>query len=208
LPDIREWSKQWYTSVPYVVPFDPALYRRTTALRRRLGYGTGYPLYIAAVGGTAVGHDLLELTAEAFEIVRKEQPDARMIMVTGPRLHPGQLPDIEGIEKVGYVPSLFEHLACADVAIVQGGLSTTMELTAARRPFIYFPLAHHWEQQHFVTHRLNHYKAGHRMDYAITDPLALAAAMMAARHQPSGFRAVPRHGAARAAKQLATVLVR
>jgi pimeloyl-ACP methyl ester carboxylesterase/UDP:flavonoid glycosyltransferase YjiC (YdhE family) len=208
LPNIREWSKQWFTSVPYVVPFDPTPYRRTAALRRRLGYGTGYPLYVAAVGGTAVGRDLLELTAEAFAIVRKEQPDARMVMVTGPRLHPGQLPDIEGIEKVGYVPSLFEHLACADVAIVQGGLSTTMELTAARRPFIYFPIARHWEQQHFVTHRLNHYNAGQRMDYAATDPPALATAMIEARHQPAAFRAVPRHGAARAAKQLATILVR
>ena len=62
-----------------------------------------------------------------------------MVMVTGPRLDPGVLPDVEGMEKRGYVDSLFEHLACADVAVVQGGLSTTMELTAARRPFVYFP---------------------------------------------------------------------
>ena len=84
-------------------------------------------LYLAAVGGTAVGRDLLELTAEAFALVRKEEPDARMVMVTGPRLDPGLLPDVEGMDKVGYVDSLFEHLACADLAVVQGGLSTTME---------------------------------------------------------------------------------
>ena len=154
--------------MPYVLPFDPSAYRRTAALRRKLGYGTGYPLYVAAVGGTAVGRDLLELTAEAFALLRKEEPDARMVMVSGPRLHPASLPDVEGMDKLGYVPSLFEHLACADVAVVQGGLSTTMELTAARRPFIYFPLADHWEQQHFVTHRLGHYGAGLRMDYSAT----------------------------------------
>ncbi|MCW2540137.1 MAG: alpha/beta fold hydrolase [Frankiales bacterium] len=208
LPGIREWSKQWYTSVPYVVPFDPVPYRRTNALRKRLGYGTGYPLYVAAVGGTSVGRDLLELTVEAFAIVRKDQPDARMVMVTGPRLHPTQLPDAEGIDKLGYVPSLFEHLACADVAIVQGGLSTTMELVAARRPFIYFPLAHHWEQQHFVTHRLNHYGAGLRMDFASTTPADLAASMIAAREKRPAFRPVARHGAQQAARQLATILVR
>jgi pimeloyl-ACP methyl ester carboxylesterase len=208
LPDIRDWSRKWYTSVPYVVPFDPTAYRRTSALRQRLGYGTGYPLYVAAVGGTAVGLDLLGLIAEAFAIVRKEQPDARMVMVTGPRLQPSELPEVEGMDKLGYVPSLFEHLACADVAVVQGGLSTTMELVAARRPFIYFPLARHWEQQHFVSHRLDHYRAGQRMDYASTDPPALAAALLAAGRQRPAYRAVPRGGASKAAGHLASILIR
>ena len=169
LPTVRDYTRRWFTSVPYVVPFDPGAYRRPARLRRQLGYGTDYPLYLAAVGGTAVGRDLLELTAEAFALVRKEEPDARMVMVTGPRLDPGLLPDVEGMEKRGYVDSLFEHLACADLSVVQGGLSTTMELTAARRPFVYFPLAHHWEQQHFVAHRLDHYGAGIRMDYDVHD---------------------------------------
>jgi UDP:flavonoid glycosyltransferase YjiC (YdhE family) len=208
LPTVRDWSREQFLSVPYVVPFDPRDYRRPAALRRRLGYGTGYPLYVAAVGGTAVGRSLLELTAEAFELVRKEQPDARMVMVTGPRLDPGLLPDVDGMEKLGYVPSLFEHLACADVAVVQGGLSTTMELVAARRPFIYFPLAHHWEQQHFVAHRLDHFGAGTRMDYARTTPPDLAAAMTAAGRRPPAYRGVRRGGERRAARHLAGTLVR
>jgi predicted glycosyltransferase/pimeloyl-ACP methyl ester carboxylesterase len=206
LPTVRDWTEQWFSTVPYVVPFDPGAYRRPQALRRRLGYGTGYPLYIAAVGGTAVGRSLLELTAEAFALVRKEQPDARMVMVTGPRLDPGLLPDVEGMEKRGYVDSLFEHLACADVAVVQGGLSTTMELTAARRPFIYFPLAHHWEQQHFVSHRLDHYGAGHRMDYRITSPRDLADALMSARRTRPAYRPIRRGGADKAAGLLASVV--
>ena len=120
LPRMREWSAQWFTSVPYVLPFDPAAYRRPASLRATLGYGSGFPLYIAAVGGTAVGRDLLNLTAEAFALVRKQQPDARMVMITGPRMHPSELPDIEGMDKRGYVPDLFQHLACADVAVVPG----------------------------------------------------------------------------------------
>ena len=182
-------------------------YRRPARLRRELGYGTGYPLYVAAVGGTAVGRDLLELTAEAFALVRKEEPDARMVMVTGPRLDPGLLPDVEGMEKRGYVDSLFQHLAAADVSVVQGGLSTTMELVAARRPFVYFPLAHHWEQQHFVAHRLDHYGAGVRMDYAATTPPALAGGDDdRTQHGRPSYRPVRRGGADKAAALLAGVL--
>jgi ATP-binding cassette subfamily B protein len=33
--------------------------------------------------------------------------------------------------------------------------------------------AQHWEQQHFVGHRLDHYRAGTRMDYAATCPVPL-----------------------------------
>ena len=82
-----------------------------------------------------------------------------------------------------------------------------MELVAARRPFVYFPLAHHWEQQHFVAHRLDHYGAGVRMDYASTNPRDLADAMMAARAVRPAYRPVRRGGADKAAALLADVLV-
>jgi UDP:flavonoid glycosyltransferase YjiC (YdhE family) len=208
LPDVRDWSSRNFSAVPYVVPFEPSAYRRTKALRTKLGYGTGYPLYVTAVGGTSVGRNMLELTAEAFASMRKEQPDARMVMVCGPRLDPAALPDVDGMEKIGYVPSLFEHLACADVAIVQGGLSTTMELVAARRPFVYFPLANHYEQQRFVSHRLDHYGAGVRMDYATTSPEQLAKAIRTAAVTKPNYRPVPKGGANRAGDLLLSLLRR
>jgi pimeloyl-ACP methyl ester carboxylesterase/UDP:flavonoid glycosyltransferase YjiC (YdhE family) len=209
LPGIREWSRRWFSSVPYVLPFDPDAYRDRTGLRRRLGYPDDQPLLVAAVGGTAVGTSLLELTCDAFVRLRKQVPDARLLLVTGPRIDPRLLPDAEGMDKRGYVPDLFEHLACADAAVVQGGLSTTMELVATGRPFIYFPLRRHWEQQHFVTHRLGHYRAGLRMDYAATTPDDLATAMRAALAQNGtgpGYRKVPRGGAGRAAARIAALL--
>ena len=132
-----------------------------------------------------------------------------MLLVTGPRIDPRRLPDIEGMDKRGYVPDLFQHLACADAAVVQGGLSTTMELVATGRPFIYFPLRRHWEQQHFVTHRLSHYLAGLRMDYTTATADDLATAMRAALAENStgaGYRKVPRGGAGRAAERIATLL--
>jgi pimeloyl-ACP methyl ester carboxylesterase/UDP:flavonoid glycosyltransferase YjiC (YdhE family) len=209
LPGIRSWSRRWFESVPYVLPFNPAAYRDRARLRRRLGYAQDQPLLVASVGGTAAGATLLELTAEAFARLRKQVPDARMVLVTGPRIDPRLLPDTEGMDKRGYVPDLFEHLACADAAVVQGGLSTTMELVGAGRPFIYFPLRRHWEQQHFVTHRLAHYRAGLRMDYATTSADDLAAAMRTALSHDAtrpGYRPVPRGGADRAAARIAALL--
>lgn len=207
LPRIREWTSKWFDTVPYVVPYDATAYRDPERLRRNLGYGTGYPLLAAAVGGTAVGRPLLTLVAEAFEVLRRREPAARMVMVTGPRIDPEQLPEVAGLVKRGYLDGAFAHLAAADVAVVQGGLSTTMELVAARRPFVYFPLAQHWEQQHFVGHRLDHYRAGTRMAYAETGPEALAEALLRTMGTAPAYRPVPTDGAVRAAERIAAVLL-
>jgi pimeloyl-ACP methyl ester carboxylesterase len=207
LPAIRDWSRTWFESVPYVVPFDPAAYRDAEATRTRLGYGTGYPLLFATVGGTAVGRDLLHRIAEGFSLLRRDLPKARLVMVTGPRIDPKELPDVEGLEKRGYVHDLHEHLACADAAVVQGGLSTTMELVALRRPFVYFPLRRHWEQQHHVTHRLDHYRAGIGLDYATTTPSDLAAAMRSALTLTPRYRPVPQGGARHAAHRIARLVL-
>jgi pimeloyl-ACP methyl ester carboxylesterase/UDP:flavonoid glycosyltransferase YjiC (YdhE family) len=206
LPGIREWTSRWFDTVPYVVPFDAGAYRDPAALRRDLGYEPGHPLLAVAVGGTAVGHGLLELVAEGFAHLRKEVTDARMVMVTGPRIDPHDVADVEGLTKHGFLDNAFAHLAAADAAVVQGGLSTTMELVAAGRPFLYFPLARHWEQQHFVTHRLDHYRAGTRMDFASTTPASLAAAMRTAMGRRPRYRAVPSDGAAVAGRRIARLL--
>ena len=46
------------------------------------------------------------------------------------------------------VPDLDRHLAACDLALVQGGLTTCMELAAAGTPFLYFPLRNHFEQNY------------------------------------------------------------
>ena len=66
---------------------------------------------------------------------------------------------------VGYVPDLYRHLAACDVAVVQGGLTTCMELTALDRPFLYVPLRHHFEQNFHVRRRLERYGAGTCLPY-------------------------------------------
>jgi hypothetical protein len=53
----------------------------------------------------------------------------------------------------------------------------TGQLTANRRPFLYFPLKHHFEQNFHVPHRLARYRAGRRMDYDDSPPEVIAAAI-------------------------------
>jgi UDP-N-acetylglucosamine:LPS N-acetylglucosamine transferase len=97
------------------------------------------------------------------------------VVVAGPRIDSDRLPHHPGITVRPYVHNLFEHLAAVDLGVVQGGLSTTMELTVTRRPFLYFPLKNHCEQVYHVSHWLDRYRAGRRLDYSSTSAEALAA---------------------------------
>jgi pimeloyl-ACP methyl ester carboxylesterase/UDP:flavonoid glycosyltransferase YjiC (YdhE family) len=208
LPKIQEWAREWFEAVGYVLPFDPSAYRDTAALRQRLGYAPDSPLVFAAVGGTAVGRSLLQRTAEAFALLQGRIPAARMVMVTGPRIDPAELPEVAGLEKHPYVHNLFEHLACCGAAVVQGGLSTTMELVATKRPFVYFPLRKHWEQMHHVAYRLDRYRGGTRLDFTSTTSETLAEGLEHALNQPVEYRDVPAGAARRAATRIASLLSR
>src|SRR5213075_3307067 len=141
------------------------------------GYRDDEKVCIVTVGGSAVGGDLLRRVITAFPEAKERVPDLRMIVVAGPRIDPESLPRHDGLEVRAYVHELYGHLAACDLAVVQGGLTTSMELTANRRPFLYFPLRHHFEQNFHVAHRLDRHRAGRRMDYASSDPDAIAAAI-------------------------------
>ena len=90
--------------------------------------------------------------------------------------------------------------------MVQGGLTTSMELTASRRPFLYFPLRHHFEQNMHVAHRLDRYGAGRRMDFDTATPDVIAAAIAEEIGRPVDYRPVETDGARRAAEKLAELL--
>jgi UDP:flavonoid glycosyltransferase YjiC (YdhE family) len=92
------------------------------------------------------------------------------------------------------------------MAVVQGGLTTTMELVAGRRPFLYFPLANHFEQNRHVAHRLDRYRAGRRMDFATSDPDAIAEAIAQEIDRPVDYLPVASDGAARAAAMIAELI--
>ena len=148
----------------------PADSRHREALRAELGYAADEHVCIVTVGGSGVGAHLLRRVIAAFPEAKERVPDLRMIVVAGPRIDPASLPQHDGLEVRAYVHDLYRHLAACDLAIVQGGLTTAMELTANRRPFLYFPLRHHFEQNFHVRHRLERYGAGRCMDFETATP--------------------------------------
>jgi predicted glycosyltransferase len=161
---------------------------------------------IVTVGGSGVGADLLRRVIAAYPAAKERTPDLRMIVVAGPRIDPRSLPDHLGLEVVPYVHNLYRHLAACDLAVVQGGLTTAMELTAQKRPFIYFPLRHHFEQNFHVHHRLERYRAGRRMDFDDATPDLIAEAIAQEIGRDVDYRDVEVDGAARAARSIASLL--
>jgi pimeloyl-ACP methyl ester carboxylesterase/predicted glycosyltransferase len=205
LPEIPEWTEEHFRfSDGYVLELEPGSVDRE-ALRRELGYGEAETIAVAAIGGSGVGGPLLRRLIEAVPAVRSRIPSLRMIAVAGPRLDLSALPHVDGVELRAFVPDLHRHLAACDIGLVQGGLTTTMELAAHRRPFLYFPLRDHCEQQFHVRRRLERYGAGHPMDFDAATPEAIADAMVEElRGAPS--RPVEAGAAARVARLIAELL--
>jgi pimeloyl-ACP methyl ester carboxylesterase/predicted glycosyltransferase len=202
LPPIREWTEQHYDFAGYVTGFDP----RRLGDREALGYRDDERVCVVTVGGSGVGGPLLRRVIAAFPEARERVPGLRMVVVAGPRIDPDGLPRYDGLEVRPYVHDLYRHLSVCDLAVVQGGLTTAMELTANRRPFLYFPLGHHFEQNFHVRHRLERYRAGRCMDYATTSAADIAVAIADEIGRDVDYRPVATDGAARAAAMLAELL--
>jgi predicted glycosyltransferase len=206
LPLIRDWTEANFDFAGYVSGFDPAELGDRERLRTELGYRPDEQVCIVTVGGSGVGKDLLRKVIAAFPEAKRAIPDLRMIAVAGPRIDPASLPAADGLEVRPYVHDLYKHLAACDLAVVQGGLTTSMELTANRRPFIYFPLKHHFEQNFHVRHRLDRYGAGRPMDFEESEPPDIAAAIAEEIGREVDYRPVETDGARRAAERLAEML--
>ena len=206
LPLIRNWVEQNYQFSGYISGISPVSPADREEIRAELGYRADEKVCVVTVGGSGVGTDLLRQVTAAFPAARRLVPGLRMVVVTGPRIDPACLPSHDGLEVHGYVRDLYRHLAACDLGVAQGGLTTTMELTASQRPFIYLPLRHHFEQNFHVRHRLAQYGAGRYMDYAEAEPETLAAAIAAEIARPVSYRPVETDGAARAAACLAELI--
>ncbi|MDP6688501.1 MAG: glycosyltransferase, partial [Alphaproteobacteria bacterium] len=206
LPDIRGWTEDHFDFCGYITGYDPTDWGSRAELRQQLGYLPGEKVCIVTVGGSGVGLPLLRRIIDAYGPAKARVPELRMILVTGPRIDPASLKVPAGVETRAFVPDLNRHLAACDLALVQGGLTTCMELTAAKTPFIYFPLRNHFEQNFHVHQRLQRYQAGRRMDYASADPDSIAAAMVEILAEPTAFIDVETNGAELAARMLADLL--
>lgn len=172
LPNRREYAKSYYEFIGYVVQFNSEIYRNRLIVRKEIGYPQD-PLIVSSIGGTAIGKELLLLCINTYPMLIKALYNLHMVIITGPRLSPEEFPKRSGIEMKGFVSNLYKYFAACDIAIVQGGGTSTLELTALNQPFIYFPIEGHSEQK-LVSERLQRYNAGIRMDLSKTTPAILA----------------------------------
>lgn len=205
LPNRREHARKYYKFTGHILPFEPAEYADNTRIREKLGYGNE-PLVVCSIGGTAIGKDLLELCGRAFPIIRRQIPDLCMVLICGPRLSIDSLEVPDGIEVKGYVPALYKHFAMSDLVIVQGGGTATLELTALRRSFLYFPLVNHSEQQIHVAGRLARHQAGVKMVYSQTTPEILAEKVIANLGKSVNYPPISVQGAQKAAQLISELL--
>ncbi|WP_341997568.1 alpha/beta hydrolase [Microbacterium sp. LWH7-1.2] len=207
MPRIRDWTEAHYDFAGYVTGFTPPTGEDRERVRTDLGCRPDDVLCIVTVGGSGVGDALLHRVMDVVPLARRMLPQLTFLVVTGPRIDPSSLPRRQGARVRGFVPDLYRALAACDVAVVQGGLTTCMELTAARRPFLYVPLENHFEQNFHVRHRLDRYGAGRCLRYEeASDPAVLAEALVAEASHEVEYRPVETDGAARAAAMLAELI--
>jgi len=205
LPNRPEHAKKYYNFLGYILTFDPSEYANKKRIRKDLGYGDE-PLIICSIGGTRIGKKLLELCGAAYPIIKGQIPNLRMVLVCGPRLPASSIKVPQGVEVKQYVPALYKHFAACDLAIVQGGGSTTIELAALKKPFLYFPIEGHCEQELHVAARLERYNAGIRMTYSKTTPDALAEKVISNIGAKVDYEEIPVHGAKQAARLISQIL--
>lgn len=198
LPNRRAYARSHYSFIGYIIRFDPEEYSDKKKVRNDLGYGD-HPLIVCAIGGTSIGRDLLELCNRTYPILAMKIKGLKMILVAGPRLQPDGINILPGVEIKGFVPDLYQYFAACDLAIVQGGFSSTLELTALRRPFIFFPIKGHSEQE-YVAKRLLRHHAGIRMEYDETTPDSLADQVLLNIGEPVSYKTLNTEGAQDAAE--------
>jgi hypothetical protein len=205
LPSWRELADKHVKFLGYVIRFEPGDYADRAAVRARLGYGPE-PLVVCALGGGSVGKGLLELCGQAYSIMKKQVPNLRMVAVGGGLFSPESVRLPAKVTIKGYVPDLYEHFAASDLVIVVGGGTSTIELTALRRPFIYFPLERQFEQQIHIPRRLDRHRAGIRMAFGRTSPADLAEVALENLNTDVSYANIPVDGAEKAARLVGEML--
>ena len=207
LPSIRDWTEQHYSFAGYITGFDPTDVsdrqglRADARLRRAASGSASSPSAAPASAGAAAPGDRQLPGGQAAGAGAAD--DRR----GGPADRPGRAASgPTGWRSGSTCPTSTGTWRPATSPIVQGGLTTAMELTANRRPFLYFPLGHHFEQNIHVPHRLGRYRAGRRMEFDDSPPEVIAAAIAAEIGRDVDYLPVATDGAARAAELIAEML--
>jgi UDP:flavonoid glycosyltransferase YjiC (YdhE family) len=129
-----------------------------------------------------------------------------MVLVCGPRIDPKSVQVPAGVDLRGYVPDLFKHFAACDVGLTQGGGGSTMELALLQKPFIFFPLEKHCEQQINVAKKLEMVGAGVKMTASTTTPEQLVDAIIQESRHHTEYKVAGQNGTKGAADEIVSLI--
>lgn len=206
LPGIREWARGRFTWIGPIPGFEPGDLRDRAALRERLGYPSDEGVCVVTAGGTALGRELIASCLDAAPELGERIPGLRVVVAAGPRIDVSTLRAPASVELRGYVPDLHLHLAAADVAVVGGGATTALELLAAGRPFLWFPLRRHTVQRDHIAHRIMRIGGPPPDEYGEMSAPALASAIAGRLSAHVDYQLTANGSVDRAADRLAELL--
>jgi len=195
-----------FVSLGNIIPFDPNKFMNKVNLRKDLGYSKD-PLVICTIGGTSVGKALLELCVESYSLIKKKLANLQMILVCGPNIPIDSINVPDGVVVKGYIPDLYKHFAASDLVITQCGGSTTTELIALKKNFLYFPLEKHFEQG-LIAERLKKNNIGIEMHFAQVTPQVLAETIVNNIGKEIEYPQIDMNGAQKAAKLIQQLLLK
>jgi hypothetical protein len=154
LPNRRKWAMKHCRFVKPIVGFDPRGLPDKGALKRDLDLPEAAPLFLATVGPEGQHAQRVAVIEKTFEQMRSSFSDAHFIMVSP---EPGAAP---WIRYSRFLDRLHEYFAASDLVITQSGYGKVAELSALGTPFVAIPLDYHFEQEHFMRCRMEHYGVG------------------------------------------------
>ena len=116
--------------------------------RKKLGFGGYERVVTVTVGCTGAGEYLLKAANEAMPLLMNKVPGLRMELICGKGIDSGPLRRTAnlGVHVHDYVRNFQEFVVASDAAVVQSGLTSTIECLMMGVPMVVVPLANHWEQ--------------------------------------------------------------
>jgi len=116
--------------------------------RKKLGFNEHDRVVTVTVGCAGAGEYLLKAANEAAPLLINKVQGLRMELICGKGIDSSPLRRTAnpGVHVHDYVRNLQEFIAASDGAIVQSGLTSTIECLMIGVPMVVIPLADHWEQ--------------------------------------------------------------
>jgi hypothetical protein len=168
LPRRREWAKKHCRFAKPILSFDPNTLPERRTLKRSLGVPEASRLFVATVGPEGRHTERVATIERVFDCLREEFPEAEFVLVCP------ESGESSWIHYHRFLDNLHEYFAVSDLVITQSGYGKVTELSALGTPFVAIPLDHHFEQEHFMGSRLEHYGTGKLVTLRNHTPRAIA----------------------------------